>query len=470
MCNRPKPVVYVARYGRCSLLVLVLLWGISFDRAVSAASLKINLWYGHQQSFGRPGLPQRWINILGNVSPAGDLQSLNYSLNGEPVRPLAIGPDHYRLAEPGDFNIDILARDLKIGVNQVVITAVDRWNQPTQARVEVEFVPERTPFLPYSIDWQAAGNIQEVAQVVDGLWAIGPDGVRPLEPGYDRLIAIGDMWWRDYEVTVPVTIHGAEPQFSFPSHGAALSLILRWQGHRRWDERQPAVGWWPLGASGAVVWVNPTDFELRLFGNKDLPMDLTSAPKRLQLNVPYYFKMRAETIPGFVTLYRLKVWEQQMPEPVGWDLQGQQRLWDPLYGAVLLAAHHVDASFGNVTITPISSLSAWELFVALGSYVAQLPLIALGCIGIAFALLQRRHYPFLTRPILISAVLLIAAALGNTYLRQELPLYLQRRAWSTHEIGLVLVAGEAVHSAIMATSVGLLMLTLLRQRRKQHVE
>jgi hypothetical protein len=41
-------------------------------------------------------------------------------------------------------------------------------------------------------------------------------------------------------------------------------------------------------------------------------------------------------------------------EPSNWTLQGQQSLSDPQNGSVLLVSHHVDAEFGNVTVTQLA--------------------------------------------------------------------------------------------------------------------
>ena len=85
----------------------------------------IDIWYGANQSFGQIGNPQLMINILGNVSDPDGVSSLVYSLNNGPEVPLSIGPDNWRLDEPGDFNVDIQDFDLLDGTNQLVITATD---------------------------------------------------------------------------------------------------------------------------------------------------------------------------------------------------------------------------------------------------------------------------------------------------------------------------------------------------------
>ena len=162
----------------------------------------IDVWYGQNQTFGAIGQPQTWVNVLGNVSDPVGLPSLSYTLNGGPSQPLSVGPDATRLPSPGDFNVEMPYTSLKPGSNTVIITAVDSSEGlQSQSAVNVQYDSGNTWPLPYSINWsQAGGNINSVAQVVDGNWTIEPDGtVRTLEVGYDRLIAIGDAaTWKDY--------------------------------------------------------------------------------------------------------------------------------------------------------------------------------------------------------------------------------------------------------------------------------
>ena len=59
------------------------LTGISNSVGSSTVPTQINLWYGNYQTFGANGVPQQWVNILGNVtSSVGTM--LTYSLNGAP--------------------------------------------------------------------------------------------------------------------------------------------------------------------------------------------------------------------------------------------------------------------------------------------------------------------------------------------------------------------------------------------------
>jgi uncharacterized repeat protein (TIGR02543 family) len=310
----------------------------------------IEVWYGSHQAFGHLGNPQQWVNILGNVSDPDGMASLTYSLNGGPESLLSMGPDTRRLASEGDFNVDIAYTDLDSGLNQVVITATDNLNSQTVETVTVEYVSGNVWPEPYSIDWSSAASIQDVAQVVDGLWSLEADSVHPDIPGYDRLIAIGDMdeSWDDYEVTVPVTIHEVDMDTGPVSGGPGLGILMRWTGHTDspvsgW---QPKSGWNPFGAIGWWRWSSPDSATLQFY---QTGISQSFVPT---LEVRYIFKMRVESVPGQGGLYSLKVWEDDgQPEPSAWNLiAGSSNL---AYGSFMLLAHHVDASFGDVTVIPL---------------------------------------------------------------------------------------------------------------------
>jgi hypothetical protein len=272
-----------------------------------------------------------------------------------------MGPDTRRLESEGDFNVDIAYAALNPGLNQVVITAIDELDNTAVETVTVEYVSGHVWPEPYFIDWNSVADIQDVAQIVDGLWTKEADSIRPdiLGLGYDRLVAIGDMtWptWDDYEVTVPITIHGIdESGYAYPSNGPAVGILMRWTGHTDipvsgW---QPKSGYLPLGAIGMYRWkTDALKDRLQIMGNGGVIVAEDTSGRKLAYGVPYVFKMRVETVPGQGGLYSLKVWEEGQPEPSGWDLTTQEGLSDPQNGSFLLLAHHVDASFGDVTATP----------------------------------------------------------------------------------------------------------------------
>ena len=200
----------------------------------------ILVWDGPYQVFGQPGMAQRWVNILGNVTVPEplDVESLTYTLNGGPDMPLAMGPDDRRLVNPGDFNVEIDHADLVDGENEVIITATDNDDPPneTTETVTIDYAEGNVWPETYSIHWNTVDYVQDVAQIVDGNWdnleTDGVQGARILEMGYDRVLAIGDLDWDDYEITVPITVHGFDsgplPPYSV---SAGFGMTMRWTGH-----------------------------------------------------------------------------------------------------------------------------------------------------------------------------------------------------------------------------------------------
>lgn len=159
-----------------------------------------NIWYGLTQSFGQFGQPQPWVNILGELESTSGIESLSYTLNGGSQVALNFLKDKRRLNNDGDFNIDLLSSDLLNGENTVVVTAQKDDGSAEIETILVNYNRATTWPLPYTIDWSTVSNdeeIQNVAQVVDGKWTITPSGIRTVEPGYDRLVAIGDRTWSD---------------------------------------------------------------------------------------------------------------------------------------------------------------------------------------------------------------------------------------------------------------------------------
>jgi hypothetical protein len=263
-----------------------------------------------------------------------------------------MGPDSYRLASPGDFNVEIAIEDLLTGDNQLMIEAIDEFGYSFSETISIYWHHGNIWPQVYTIDWSSTDNIQDVAQVVDGLWKLEESGIHPVVLDYDRLVAIGDMTWRDYEVTVPVTIHGIDPSgYSAPSYGPGVGILMRWNGHYDWGGWQPNIGWWPMGALGWYRWQGE---RLQIIGSKGGFMAEDTSGKKLNFGVRYLFKMRVESLPEGGSRYSLKVWPEGEVEPLSWDLMPiNNSPADPGRGSFLLVAHHVDASFGNLSVTPL---------------------------------------------------------------------------------------------------------------------
>ena len=328
----------------------------SFDITPSSKP-SIAIWYGKRQTFGKLGLPQRWVNILGTVSDPDGINSLQYTLNGGASVPLSLGPDR-RLAGTGDFNIDMSYSELTRlpDSNRVVITVVDGLSNVARDTVIVRYVGGTVWPLPYSTNWASATSLQDSAQVVDGLWAKDAIGIHPTRLGYSRFVAIGDTTWRDYEVTVPITIHSIDSSgYNSTSAYPSVGILMRWMGHTDDPEFDPPIiqpqsGYNPFGAIGYYSWKNDAGGErLEMFGNRVQVVVDDQSGKKLLLNVAYNFKMRVHTTAQG-GIYSLKVWQAGQTEPALWDLTYQATLSDPQKGSFVLIAHHVDASFGRVTV------------------------------------------------------------------------------------------------------------------------
>lgn len=323
----------------------------------------VDVWYGPRQRFGHLGVPQRYLNILGNVRPATPdgppIHSLRWGLTDSAFTPLCLGPTAFRLAKAGDFNIEIEAANLTPGTHNVHLVVNDEAGQ--EARTSIKFVYEPARQLPpeRTVDWSTAQRIDDLAQVVDGHWRLTPDGVRPTVPHYDRLIAIGDMAWTDYRVDVPITLHGVNPSPGinrWPSFGPLLGVVLRFAGHVDWHDMYPRRGWKPFGIIGGYNYLPPEQawaYSI-MAGDGNWPIkDLArAAAEPMEPDRPYVFALDVRARPNTNSHYRFKTWPADTPEPDQWHHEVDGAPEALTAGSVLLLAHHADATFGNVTIRP----------------------------------------------------------------------------------------------------------------------
>ncbi|RPJ50671.1 MAG: hypothetical protein EHM21_04490 [Chloroflexi bacterium] len=324
----------------------------------------IAVWYGSRQEFGSQGLPQKWINILGNVGDAeSGVREVTYTLNdGQPVS-LRLGPNERRLVRPGDFNIEIDHSILAEGENHLQITARNRGGVEASTAVTVVFNRESAP-LPYHVDWAKIDQAQPAVMILDGLWAWDSSGIRLKELGYDRLLALGGMSWTNYEITVPFTMHGIDPDAYKVkgSPGAGFGIVIRWLGHT--DEpakcdwpAEPHCGWEPSGGSGWYSFKQNADDTLTIeTGPRETHEPITT--RQLEFGHTYIFKMRVVS-QADGNAYSLKVWEPAVEsEPAEWTLrrvtaEGFDGRPNQENGSIVLALHRVDATIGNITVLPI---------------------------------------------------------------------------------------------------------------------
>ena len=332
------------------ITIIILISNITSVGALNTPT--IDIWYEDAYTFGQHGTPQTWLNFFGNVSdPDGiDTDSLEYELNGAYTHGFNIGPDDRRLANAGDFNIDIdiTNSDLISGTNSLMITAADTLGNTITETISFDFTTINSWPLPYTADWNNAAEINDVAQVVDGHWTIQSGGVRPTYLDYDRVIAIGDLDWTDYTVTTPVTIHGLDPDpgaFEHPSVQPGIGIITHWLGHDGFG--QPKNGWSQLGALGWITWSSPTNDYIELLAPD---RQLGTSAFDVVFGETYIYKMQVETQPSDVSIFRIKIWHEDDPEPPTWAIEELGEDESPRNGSLMLTAHHVDATFGRVIV------------------------------------------------------------------------------------------------------------------------
>ncbi len=313
----------------------------------------ISTWYGYNPPSGQPGISQKWVNILGNVYTDVYISTLAYKINGSSEQFLNFGSDTRRLQETGDFNIEIDPASLNVGFNQIEIKAKDSNDQISTKVVTINYAPGNFWPLPYTADWGSLTNIQSVegiAHIVDGLWKSTPNGIRTVQPGYDRSIAIGDKAWSsDYEVTVPITFH---------SDFSGMGFAVGWQGHE--GGRSPKIEW-PLQA---LAWIrgpvaNPK-LEIITYGglptttweHKETPDPQHSVS--ITKDVTYMLKSSSSKLANGMSRFSVKFWRKNEAEPVAWNVNADVPTRD---GSVLLIANYGDVTFGNVFVeAQLSSL------------------------------------------------------------------------------------------------------------------
>ncbi len=316
----------------------------------------IEVWYGDKQSFGMNGNPQRWINIPGTVRSPGSVRSTLYTLNGKESHPFSLGRNMTRLAGEGDFNIEIDRHSLKVGKNKLMIEVEDTSGMVFRKNLKIRYFSSRKWPLPYHVDWKKERNISTAVQVVDGKWELNSEGIRTLEPYYDRMVAFGDSSWVNYEVTVEVKFHGyASPVPEPPVYGVCHAAIaLRWPGHDE-DHHQPHVKWYPLGATCEFkLFDHPDTCRFRIIGDHDIYNEDAQVRHRVETGIWYVMKAMVRT-EGECTLYCAKFWNRSKPEPPGWDIVSREGSNDLKCGSALLIAHHSDVTFGNILVTPLDS-------------------------------------------------------------------------------------------------------------------
>lgn len=328
--------------------------------------LTLDVWYGDSQRVGHLGDAQADFNLLGETNA----RRLEYSLNGGPAIDLTVPTGTFgyrRLGGPGHFNADIPLVALRDGANEVLLTAKKRDGTRVQEKVILKRAHGRAP-LPYAIDWEVAGSPQAVGQCVDGHWTIEPNGLRSAFPAYDRLFLIGDKTWRDYEVSTTFTVHRVAGETGPHSGGNGLGVVFRFTGHSvggplAFPDAQPRWGYLPFGAITWLRWRKGAPEEPPTFqfyrGDRNELQDFESLPFAVERTYSLVASCAtlADSADGEgVTRYRLQIWEASTSEPEVRAFEVIQTSRDALRtGGFAFVAHHVDVTFGNVTVSALGA-------------------------------------------------------------------------------------------------------------------
>jgi hypothetical protein len=267
---------------------------------------------------------------------------------------LSVGP-FKRLAEAGDFNVELDYQELSPGINTIEIRAVDGLGLETSKTLSIDYTAGNVWPLDYQVDWASATDISDVAQVVDGRWSVVDGELKNDLQRYDRLVAIGDIAWTDYEVTVPVTVHGFSAEGFDPPNGTpGVGVMLKWPGHSDWTgDQQPNWGYYPAGGGGwfyfaadGTAKVRLDDFSPGGVFRKDPLLRVFGVGTR------YIWKVRVQSQQDGSAIYRMKIWADGSPEPTDWELVDID-YEDVPGGCLVLIAHFTDVSFGNVVVSPL---------------------------------------------------------------------------------------------------------------------
>ena len=313
------------------------------------------IWNGSVQNGGQNGVPQKWFNVLGNVSDPDGVASLRYKLNSGTWKALNIGADGRRLLAPGDFNIEIDHAELVTGNNTVQIEATDGIGNVSTSLVTIAWTNSVAP-IPYATNWAGASAVTDFAQPVDGRWQLVPGGVRPADVGYDRILALGDLSWVNYDLRTTVTVHNIDTAGAAanPNSGTpALWFVAGWQGHSPLnpnDTSQPLWYYWPSGAFLGYGYTSGGTPRVIAIGNENGPQAANYTLGALQLETPYSVRVQAVT-EGSLVRYRMKIWPASQTEPTTWTVDILEDS-GPATGGMAISLHHIDATIGDITVTP----------------------------------------------------------------------------------------------------------------------
>ncbi|MEM7735240.1 MAG: hypothetical protein AAF267_05560 [Deinococcota bacterium] len=328
---------------------------------------EINVWYGNEQSTPSCGLVQRWVNVLGRVSPVENVQRLRYKLNDSKWQGLSVGPDYRRLSGHGDFNIELDYETLELGINHITLQLETTDGDTVEKLVNINKCPEQDLTLPHRVSWTAShpqsDRFNTDAQIIDGLWHIDNGHLWVKEAGYDRAVAVGGLELTSYNICVPVTVYGFAASGSAPmSGGYGLGIALHWQGHVDWGadayaSGQPRHGYEPIGAMLWYGWDKQYGFCLRLESHDAVtPLAIDTSGFQMAYGQTYMLRFQVVNQLDGPCHYALKAWHVGDVEPDMWLLEADGSDGELTHGSALLIAHHTVCSFGEVQLNPVSDI------------------------------------------------------------------------------------------------------------------
>ena len=345
----------------CTLLLfwIFTLTNCRYLKEDPATAAKIDVWYGTEQYFGRNGNAQRQINVLGNIQSEFKQIKAYYTLNDSDIKNfLTLGCDLHRLADVGDFNIEIERDQLKFGKNIIHLFVSLNDTILNTRDITIHYRNDRKWPIPCQVKWEEISNMQDVVEIVDGKWELTDSGIRVKHEYYDRILSLGDTSWRNYEVETSVTFHGFTPPAKGPPtyNVSHVAIASRWPGHDI-DSLQPNRKWFPLGATSEFrITDNYDSCRWRIFDGENFYNEQPVSDYRsIKPEVVYKMKHRVEDLPGLRTLYSVKIWERNENEPQEWDFQATEISTRREYGSACLIAHHTNVTFGDISVVPVNS-------------------------------------------------------------------------------------------------------------------
>ena len=336
------------------------------EAQIEAGAPEIEVWAGEAFSAGAAGNPQRVVNVLGNVADDDGIVALSYRLNGTSPKAVSIGADGRRLPRSGDFNIDIPRSQLDDGDNLVEITARDGLGQSASRTVQIDYQSDNVPGLPWTATWAQASNVHDLGLPVDGDWRLGANavGIDSTALGYERILAVGDQEWTDYEISTTAELLSLNNRPSSLSLPQGFGIYLRWNGHttRRGVASQPLDGLEAevegeptFGALGAVrIVANPDGGNAEFDVRNHLGQQLGRASLNVEFGVTYRLSGRVESLPDSRTSYSFWMWNAAEPEPAEPLVRVLVDESDltPSSGSVAILANEAAVRVGDISVTP----------------------------------------------------------------------------------------------------------------------